>query len=266
MGRVVRFSEFEDYYAGLQNRKGPMPGTILDANVIIALSYPPKKFHTRIFEFLRRQIYSKNIPCFTTVNTTAEFLEFHRRLLMTEDLRDSVDEFSKANLSNKKRQTIRYYSQKLKQREITQGADPVFYDREIKNIREKFCSSGSKGLSMWNSLCNTFLYPKLYEEYQSLQKLNVKYLSSYKDEQRHLFSQKITWESAIDICATTCVGFSDAMILNALQASKFQFVISLDSDIAYAVLSDSSLKDVVMPDGLISENNELQKLVGEQAI
>ena len=265
MGRVVRFSEFEDYYADLENREGPILGTILDANVLIALSYSPKKFHTRILEFLRGQIYPKEIPCFTTVNTTAEFLEFYRRLLMTEGLRDHIDEFSKANLSNKKRQTIRYYSQKLKQRETTQGADPVFYDREIKRIREKFCNSGSKGLGKWNSLCNAFLHPRFYKEYQNLQRLNVKYLSSYKDEQKHLFFREITWESAIEICAKTCVGFSDAMILNALQSSKFPFVISLDADIAYAVLSDPSLKDVVMPDDLISENAELQKLVGEQA-
>ncbi len=266
MGRVVKFSEFEDYYTAIQSYEGPMLGTILDANILIALSYTPKKFHTRVVEFLGKQIYPKDIPCFTTVNTTTEFLEFYRRLLMTEGLRDSIDEFSKIVLSNKKKKTIRYYSQKLKQREITQGADPVFYDREIKSIREKFCSSGRDGLDLWNTLCNTFLYPRFYKEYQNLQKLNVEYLSSYKDEQKHLFSQEIKWENAIGICATTCVGFSDAMILNALQASKFQFAISLDSDIAYAVLSDPSLKDVVMPDDLISENNELQKLVNEQAL
>ncbi len=264
MGRVVRFSEFEDYYTGLQGQEGSMPGTILDANVIIALNCSLEKFHQRILDFFDNQIYFKDISCFTTVNTTSEFLEFQRRFLITKGLK-TIDESLSTEPSNRQEKIIRRCSEQLKKRENDGQVNPIFYDSEIKNIRKAFCSSGKKGLDMWRSLCDIFLRPKLYEEYENLKELNIKYLSSYKDEQKHLFSQKILWESAIEISTTTCIGFSDAMILNALQASKFQFSISLDSDIAYAVLSDPSLKDVVMPDDLISENNELQKLVGEQA-
>jgi hypothetical protein len=51
------------------------------------------------------------------------------------------------------------------------------------------------------------------------------------------------------------------MILNALMCTKFKFAISLDTDFAYATLVDSSLKDVVMPDELIDNDDILKKLV-----
>ena len=264
MGKVVRFSEFGDYYVGLKNQEGPALGTVLDTNVIIALGRSLEKFHTHILEFFDNQIYSRKIPCFTTVNITSEFLEFHRRLLITKGLQDAINEFSDAKFSNKQKEIIRRYSAKLKKRESDKQAGPTFYDTEIKNIRKIFCNSGKKGLDFWNSLCDVFLRPRLYEEYNNLKELKVKYLSIHEEGQKHFFSHKIEWEGAINICAKSCTGFSDSMILNALQATKFPFVISLDSDIAYAVLSDPFLKDVVMPDDLISKNSELQKLINEQ--
>tara|TARA_Y100001936_G_scaffold242853_1_gene280802 strand:- start:9 stop:296 length:288 start_codon:yes stop_codon:yes gene_type:complete len=90
-------------------------------------------------------------------------------------------------------------------------------------------------------------------EYKALQKLNVNYLSSYKEEMVDLFHKKITWESAIDICSDVGVGFSDAMILNALQSTHLPFSISLDMDMADAVRANSNLKDVVMPDDLVDK-------------
>lgn len=262
MGRIVRFSEFDAYFKELVSQSGFPVGTILDANVIITLSYSPKKYHSRLLNFLSEKIHPDQIPCFTTVNTTSEFLEFHRRLLITEGLRDAIDEYSRLALPNKKRQIIRYHSQRLKNRETNQGADPVFYDREIKDIRNKFCASGEKGLALWNSLCEAFLGEKLEEEYQNLGTLDIKYISIHEESQKSFFTKKIEWSDAIAICAQTCVGFSDAMILNALQATRFPFVISLDIDLGYAVLSDRSIKDVVMPDDLIDDTSELAKLAG----
>ena len=55
---------------------------------------------------------------------------------------------------------------------------------------------------------------------------------------------KIFWKS-------NGAGFSDSMILNALQCSTLPFAVSLDSDLAYSVMANPSLKDVLMPDELI---------------
>jgi len=253
MGTVVRFSEFDSYLFNLKNKGERVEGTILDANIIITLSFSPKKFHTRVSEFIRNKILANNMNLYSTVNTTQEFLEFHRRLLLTEGLRTAIHPSSRIKLPNKKRSVIRAQSSILDAREKNNGSDPVFYDREIKKIRDVFCHSGPIGMKLWKTLCDIYLRKQLQLEYKALQKLNVNYLSSYKTEMEDLFHQNITWESAIDICTDVGVGFSDAMILNALQSTHLPFSISLDMDIADAVRGKSSLKDVVMPDELVDK-------------
>lgn len=76
MGKVVRFSEFDNYLSELRIKGVIIDGTILDANVIITLNYEPKRFHTRTFEFIKNKIEKESISLFTTVNTTQEYLDF----------------------------------------------------------------------------------------------------------------------------------------------------------------------------------------------
>jgi len=61
----------------------------------------------------------------------------------------------------------------------------------------------------------------------------------------------MTWNDAIEICFDIGVGFSDAMILNALQCTTLPFAVCLDSDLAYSVVANPALKDVIMPDEIV---------------
>lgn len=248
MGRVVRFSEFDEYLFNLKQNGIKAEGTILDANVIITLSYSPKKFHTRTYEFIKNKIQKNEIALYTTVNTTQEYLEFYRRLLLTEGLRTAIHPSSELDLPNKKKQAIRAQSSILHNREMHQGADPIFNDREIKKIRESFLNSGNAGMELWKALCNVYLRKPLEVEYKSLEKLKITYLSMYNVDQKDIFDKKITWENAISICSDIGAGFSDSMILNVLQCTTLPFAISLDSDLAYSVMANPHSKDVLIPD------------------
>lgn len=251
MGKVVRFSEFDNYLSDLRMEGVVIEGTILDANVIITLNYEPKRFHTRTFEFIKNKIEKESILLFTTVNTTQEYLDFYRRLLLTEGLRTSIHPSAGLDLPNKKKQAIRTQSSILHNRESNQGAEPVFNDREIKKIREVFFQSGPSGMKLWRAMCELYLKSQLTIEFKALEKLNITYLSMYNDDQKEIFAKKITWEEAIGICSDIGAGFSDSMILNALQCTTLPFAISLDSDLAYSVMANSNLKDVIMPDELV---------------
>jgi hypothetical protein len=251
MGRVVRFSEFDKYLIELKDKNVKVEGTILDANIIITLSYSPKKYHTRTYDFIKDKIQRNNISLYTTVNTTQEYLEFHRRLLLTEGLRTVIHPSSKNVLPNKKKQVIRAQSSILQARETHHKADPVFKDGEIKAIREVFFNSGNAGVNLWKGLCKQYLKNPLEIEFKALTKLNIDYLSMYKDDQKEIFHKKITWEDAISICSDIGAGFSDSMILNALQATSLPFAISLDSDLGHAVMANPQLKDILMPDEIV---------------
>ncbi len=251
MGKVVRFSEFDQYLAELKASGTKVEGTILDANVIITLNYEPKRFHTRTFEFIKNKIEKEGISLFTTVNTTQEYLDFYRRLLLTEGLRTAIHPSSKLDLPNKKKTAIRAQSSILQHRETHNGAEPVFNDREIKKIREVFFNSGTAGMRLWKGLCELYLKKPLEIEFLALEKLKITYLSMYNEDQKEIFTKKITWEEAIEICSDIGAGFSDSMILNALQCTTLPFAISLDSDLAYSVMANTNLKDVLMPDEVV---------------
>lgn len=261
MGKIVRFSEFDNYFNNLLSNSREIEGTILDANVLITLCYSPKRFHTRLLTFLEQNISKRYIPCYTTVNTSQEFLEFFRRLLLTEGLRTAIHPSSGIKLSNKKRRVISAQSSILAARERNHGADPVFYDRELKRIRDVFCNSGFAGLELWKAMCEIYLKNQLLAEFKNLHELNVEYISSRKEEMARFFVGDILWEGAIDICGIIGAGFSDSMIINALQCSTFPFAITLDSDLAFAAIANQDLKDVVMPDELIDSNDGLIKLL-----
>ena len=110
MGRVVAFSGFNSYLTSLKNKGIDVEGTILDANVIITLTYSAKKFHKRISEFIEKKIVDNGIALYTTVNTTQEYLEFYRRLLLTEGLKRALHTGSKINIPDKEREIIKKQS------------------------------------------------------------------------------------------------------------------------------------------------------------
>ena len=95
MGRLVSFSEFDDYYAEIFKGQTFAKGAILDINILVSLMYEVKSNHEEVVEFLDSKIAGNEITCYTNVITTAEFINIFRRILLTEHLCDSIDEFSK---------------------------------------------------------------------------------------------------------------------------------------------------------------------------
>lgn len=189
---------------------------------------------------------------FTTVNTRAEFLDFFRRVIMTEHLRDLVGELSRVRISAKAKAQIQYQSGQLKRRE-QQGGDPVFADNQIKAIKSTFSAGRFSGQSGWLTLCEEILRVRLDEIEDQLSGFGVEYISQHIEQQRDLFASEITWPPAKRIAEQSCVGFSDAMILNAAQCSRFSCIVSADFDIGYAALASPEAKDVVMPNSVADQ-------------
>jgi hypothetical protein len=252
MGQVVPFSEFRDYFAAIRFDDGIAEGTILDTNILISLTYEVKSNHEEVITFLTEHLASKRdggFRLFTTVNTRSEFLDFNRRLLMTENLRDAIDEKAPWKIPAKAKAQIQYQSGQLKRRE-QQGGDPVFNDTQVKAIKSTFSAGRFSGNAGWLALCEDFLADQLDVAEKNLADLGVEYVSQHEPSQKDLFHKKIEWPEAKQISESTCLGLADAMIINAFQCSRFPFIISSDFDIGYAVLASKNLKDVVMPDSV----------------
>lgn len=252
MGQVIAFSEFTMYYKQRQLRHDFVPGTIIDTNILIALTYEMNANNEEVIDFFDIHLapeQNKGLRFFTTVNTRSEYLDFYRRLIMTENLRDLMDQNSAWKTSTKARAQIQYQSGILKRRE-QHGGDPVFNDTQIKSIKSAFSAGRHSGQDGWLLICEQVLQKRLDEVEHEIQDLGVEYISQHEPEQKDLFSEEMDWSDAKRIAEKTCLGLSDAMILNALQCSRFPFIVSADFDLGYAVLASKSLKDVIMPDSV----------------
>jgi hypothetical protein len=177
-------------------------------------------------------------------------LDFYRRFIMTQNLRDAVDIYSSFKLTANAKTQIQYQSGQLRRREQSHGSDPVFNDTQIKAIKSAFSAGYFSGNTGWLSLCNSVLADQLEVAETALSDYGVEYISQHELSQKDFFQKKIDWPDARKIAEHTCLGLSDAMILNAFQCSHFPFIVSSDFDIGYAVLASKELKDVVMPDSV----------------
>lgn len=252
MGKVIPFSEIESYLASIE-KSDAYKGAILDTNVLISASYDARDSHSEVVD-VWDLLLQKNYRLFATVNTRSEYLEFQRRLTLTERLLDMVDEFSTVKLPKTAKAKIQTLKGSLR---TSVAADPdkdeIFNESQLKKIKKEFSAGPHSGKSGWLEICDSVLGSKIELEDQALVDRGVEYISPNDHSQKHLFDESLGWPGAISICEKTGTAFSDSMILNALKASKLFFTVSLDFDIGYAALGDPNMKDVVVPDRLFKE-------------
>jgi hypothetical protein len=248
MGKVIPFSKIDLYLRSKKREPGFCPGTILDANVLVSATYEIKSDHEEVIQLLEL-LDEHEIACFSTVTTRSEVLDFHRRMTMTEALLDLSDRKSEWRLSERERAEIKTKQGLLRSRERRKpGTDPVFTDTDLKDIKRAFSAGSFSGHHGWLKLCEGFLKGRLEQMEEELLDRGVTYISQHDESQKQHFQKNISWSNARFIAERTCLGLSDAMILNASQFSRFSFIVSTDFDVGYAALADQELKDVVMPD------------------
>ncbi|MEI8347221.1 MAG: hypothetical protein WCG27_07125 [Pseudomonadota bacterium] len=228
MGSVISFSNAPKYLDQVV-AAGSFKSTILDTNVLIAASYDDTKEDYEVVPGLLKNLESRNSQFFATVNTKAEFLEFHRRLILTENLLDAVDEFSKLKLPKAVRAKIQSLKGTLNSSiDTDKEKNAVFNHQQIKKIKKEFSAGSHSGHLGWLALCDLFLKNRMAEVEKELSDLGVTYISQNEITDKDIFHTKIDWAGAFRISEKTGPSFSDAMILNAFQCSHCPFIVSMD--------------------------------------
>ena len=246
MGSVIPFSQAQKYVKSLTG-DGHAVRAIIDTNVLIAGTYEINKAHETVSELLDG--FTKlGVEFYATVNTRSEFMEFHRRLMLTEVLLDLIDEHSNAKISNPARSEIKTAYASIKSKQARDSVDPIFNDKQLKAIKAEFSAGSHSGHIGWLKLCEISLKGYISQIDATLVARGVEYLSPNDPKQAHLFTQTLDWPVAAAIVEKTGLSISDSMILNALNSSVCDFAISLDFDFGFATLADAKSKNVVMPD------------------
>lgn len=246
MGSVVPFSQAKKFVQSLVT-DAHVVRAILDTNILIAGTYEISKEYEPVSALLDT-LKKLGVEFYATVNTRAEFMEFHRRLMLTEVLLDLIDEHSKIKIPNAAKSEIKTAYASIKSKQARDGLDPIFNDRQLKDIKAEFSAGSHSGHLGWLKLCELYLKGYISQVDATLEDRGVEYLSPNDPKQVHLFTQALDWPVAAAIVEKTGLAISDSMIMNALNSSVCDFAISLDFDFGFATLADSKSKSVVMPD------------------
>ena len=78
------------------------------------------------------------------------------------------------------------------------------------------------------------------------------------DDSKDLFRKDLHWDSMYRLAEESAIGSHDAMILNLFDSSIFQFLLTMDFDLAYGVMSSAPDKTALVPDNLY--RNRIKKL------
>ncbi|MGE3683323.1 MAG: hypothetical protein AB7G93_16485 [Bdellovibrionales bacterium] len=251
MGGVIPFSTAESFVARVAGAGKPVRA-ILDTNVLIAISYEIKDSHDEVAKLVR-QLTAAGVAFFATVTTRAEFMDFHRRLMLTETLVDLVDGHSRAKVPRAAADEIKKSYASVKSKQARDGSDPIFNDSQLKAIKGEFSAGPHSGHLGWLKVCEVSLRGYVEQVEKQLADAGITYLSPNEPSQRQLFNGPLEWPAAASLVERTGLSVSDAMILNALNRSACQFAVSMDFDFGFAVMADQSNKDVVMPDSIERE-------------
>lgn len=245
MGQVIPFSDVDVYLKGLANNSG----CLVDSNFLIALAEENHPFNEES-QFLFEKLVDYKIKLYCTVTNRTEFIDFQRKLIITETLMDMLSPNSIWKISAAAKKVLisqrGWIDNQAKDDEL-----PILSDIRIKNCKKIFLPRTQSGQIGWVELCKEYLEGQLLKAWDILsESLQLNYIEMRTGESDKYFAKSLEWEKLYSVSEETCLSSSDSMILNVLNSSIFPFVISADYDMAYGVLKNQENKSILVPDAL----------------
>ncbi len=253
MGQALPFSEIDSFVSLAQ----PSRGCIADTSFLIAVSDKEHDFHEDA-QFLFERLVHHQIPIFATVTTRSEFIDFHRRVIVTETLMDMLAPVCKWRISTSVREVLRSQKGWIDNQART-GNDPYLTDVRIKMCKRSFLPKTQSGQIGWVELCREYLSGRLQLAWDSIAgALSLNYIDMRDSDSSALFERELKWEEMYRLSEATALGSSDAMILNLLDSSILKFIVTSDFDLAYGAILSTQDKTALVPDSVY--RNHVKKL------
>jgi len=245
LGHAIPFSDVDEYFNSIDK----LAGCIADTSFLIALSDKEHPFFDDA-QFLFEKLVEYKVPIFVTVTIRSEFIDFHRRVKVTEALMDMLAPASKWKTSATVRDALRSQRGWL-DNQARDGQLPYLTDQRIKKCKQVFLPKTHSGHIGWLELCREFLAGQLQHEWDHAQQmLGINYIDASAAESAVLFRKELRWGRMCELSEASALGSSDAMILNLLDCSVLPFIVTADFDLAYGIMA--SLKDrlALVPDAI----------------
>lgn len=245
MGKAIPFSDVDLFLNNLAGAKG----CIVDSNFLIALSEENHPFNDDA-KFLYEKLVDHEIRIYCTVTNRTEFIDFHRKMIMTETLMSMLSPTSKWKISATTKKDLLSHKGWI-DNQAKDDQLPLLTDHRLKECKKSFLPKTQSGQVGWVALCQEYLSGNLLNAWEVLaESLQLNYIDMRSGESQKYFEKELLWEKMYAISEDTCLGSSDSMLMNVLNSSIFPFIVSADYDLAYGVLQNSTNKSILVPDNL----------------
>lgn len=245
MGIAIPYSGVDNFLVNIDCEKG----CILDTNFLIALTEESHKFHEDS-HFIYEKLVEYKVPIYSTVTIRTEFIDYQRKIKVTESLMDMLAPSSKWKISS----SVRDHLKKQRGWIDNQAKDdelPCLSDARIKEIKRVFLPKSQSGQIGWIEMCRELLLGRLLEAWSAVEDaLSIRYIDMRNESSQSLFIKQLKWEEMYSISEQTAISSNDAMILNLLESSVLPFVVSADYDLAYGIMNSQADKVILVPDRL----------------
>lgn len=223
---------YSDFLKILNERPALGKGLVVDTNVLISATYESDAFFDSTTEFLSL-IAENEVPIYCNVNVRAEFLEIHRRLIFSEALFDFADTIDTPKLPLQLAQQLGKWSKANETRKRQEKPPLRLSEADLKWVKLALIQVSDGHKDLWTVLCENRIGDKLSFLWQkTVDELGLNFLTLRKGDQAEHLDRAPEWEDAIKLIEQQGLSSSDAMILNMFLVSKFEALITSDSEIA----------------------------------
>jgi hypothetical protein len=221
------------------------------------MSDPEHSFHEEA-QFLCEKFVEYEIKLFVSVTARSEFIDYHRRVIITETLMDMLAPTSKWKISSSVRDVLKSQRGWIDNQARTDN-EPYLSDSRIKTCKQGFLPKTQSGQIGWTELCKEFLVGRLFTAWESISStLDLNYIDMRADAVKELFRKELHWNSMYRLAEESALGSQDAMILNLFDCTILPFVVTMDFDLAYGTLQSTQDKTALIPDNLY--HNRFKKI------
>lgn len=209
--------------------------------------------------FFAEKIEEWDIAPFVSITARSEFIDYRRRVIITETLMDMLGPKSKWRVPQAILKELGTQKGWIDNQPRT-GNEPILSDSRIKHCKQLFLPRTQSGHVGWVELCKEVLNGELLSSWEKISNtLSLNYIDMRSSDSKDLFDTELRWENMYHLAEQTALGSHDSMILNMFSSSKIEFLITMDFDLAYgAMASLPDSKIVFVHDNLY--RNKLKKL------
>ncbi len=147
MGRCLPFSEIDIYL-----NEGLKPtGCLADTNFLVAIGDKDHHFYEDA-QFFFEKLASYEIPIYVSVSARAEFIDYKRRVIVTESLMGMLALSSKWKISSAVREVLKKQLGWINN-QIESESEPYLTDARIKLCKQTFLPKNHSGHIGWLHFC-----------------------------------------------------------------------------------------------------------------